>query len=252
MILGQLFSKFTQDFGGDPGCPPYSLCAITVQYQLGSFDQFIDGDRFMPFNTGLYPKGHLGLPVNSMAVLQTCRKLLKAGAKVFYSMYEFRCFQAESFRCKFVKHIGTSNLSRIKTLTLGLPYCLRTMPSKYLSRYVQLLENMPSLQQLVMTTASAGAPRTMTPRCAWIENNRGLRYFAAWMTLRSSRLNFVTWQEVGTLGHNRERGVEGSNEFDSWLASGQLSVVLTRERPPGLTHVNNPKRPLSATTNSNR
>ena len=96
---------------------------------------------------------HLRLPWGTLALLSVCTQIYETGAPVFYSLYTFRTTSAESFRLLFTKHIGASNLRAIRKLVIGLPYGVKTMPSKYIGRYRRMIDyQMPHLHETIIKT----------------------------------------------------------------------------------------------------
>ena len=194
-----------------------------------------EGDRRMPRYSGLMQHWqHLGVPRERLAVLTVSRHFYEHGSAALYGLYHFRTYCSEAFRVLFTKHIGAANTANIKSLTMGLPHALKTMPSKYLGRYLYLLSvGMPKLNQLKVTTKFGRwyYPTTYQPAHPWVECHRGMLWFASWVTLRHEGLKFAVWDERNTVWGNK---IEADKAiwFDNRIV--ELCVTITRYKPKGL------------------
>jgi hypothetical protein len=127
------------------------------KYPLAARDDVIDGDRYMPRYTRLQRNDHMGILRGGLALISLHPTLHEVGFKALYSRYVFQSSSAESFRVLFAKHIGHGNLAQIRTLVFGLPHAVKTMPSKYLGRYLRMLQKgMPELESFTITTSTGG------------------------------------------------------------------------------------------------
>ena len=197
----------------------------------------------MPWYNALasdYP--HLGLPEGTLNLLYVCSQLYEIGPSTFYGMYGFRTVSAESFRLLFTKHIGPSNLKSIRQLAIGLPHGVKTMPSKFIGRYTRMLDvQMPQLQEFTIT-AKFGRwyhPVTLNPFNTWIENHRGMLWFAAWVSRSHPLLKFAVWNEMSTVFRNR---LDDStwDHFDN-RPDVEITLTISATRPKGLQKLSNPR-----------
>ena len=205
----------------------------TPKYDLGISN--FEGDRRMPSYTSRTAHWkHLGLPENSLAILTASRETYAHACPIIYDLYHFQTYSAESFRALFTKEIGAANLRHIKALTMGLPHALKTMPSKYLGRYLRMLVlGMPKLSTLKCTTKFGRWFYALThdPCNTWIESHRGLLWFAAWVTLRHGNLKFAVWDEQNTVSDNKV-DTDRAEFYDHRMV--ELSITMTSTRPEGL------------------
>ena len=202
----------------------------------------IGGDRNMPVYTTLKDRSLFHLPQHTLSTFLLSKEWYIAGSAALYSLYKFQSFSAESFRCLFTKLIGQANLGCIRRLTLGLPYCLVTMPSKYLKTYRYLLRvQMPQLRELVFTTTLdrwrypylKGIPST-----SWQEKHRAMLFAPAWIVPDHPWLKFVVWDEENTV-------VDGKldDERYEWFDQREtvrLTVTMAARRPGGLQYTGSP------------
>lgn len=222
----------------------WAIKVARPRYTLGSYYQMFNRDRFLPFYNELVSSGNLGLSHGTTSALLICRSLHQIAAEAFYQLYPFEIFPAESFRTKFSKLIGPTNLRHIRSLKFGLPHATKTMPSLYLPRYLRLLaEEMPLLEEFTVTTSTGHWPRTITPGDPGIEKSRGLLLFGSYVTLRHPRLKFATWYEDNTFN---------GREFDLNDDSGNMSVVVTAKRPNNLQSFEDPEETLDANSGLTR
>jgi hypothetical protein len=186
-------------------------------------DDCVEDDFRMPYYTALTRDTHLGLPTGTlMNVLRTCEVLYSVGSPTFYGMYHFRAIPAEAFRLKFTKHIGPTNLSSIRHLSMGLPHALKTIPTKFLKRYTRMLETqMPRLTHFELTTENCRwfEPVTVSPSHGRIENHRGLLWFSSWVDRSHPVLNCAVWYEEGTVSGNN------IDSDDFWISIRDLRSI---------------------------
>lgn len=198
---------------------------------IGSFE----GDRRMPkYGTRTSYWKHLGLPVQTLAILTVSHKTYAHACPIIYETYHFRTYSAESFRVLFTKEIGPANTRNIKSLTMGLPHALKSMPSKYLGRYLRMLAlGMPKLNILKCTTKFGRWFYSLTRDASstWIESHRGLLWYAAWVTLRHRILKFAVWDEHNTVTDNKI-DTDRAEYYDHRMV--ELSITITFTRPEGL------------------
>ena len=182
------------------------LRVANPRYNLADRTKYVDDDYHMPIYTSLSDEQHLGLPRGTLSILQVCIKLHQISYRAFYGLYQFQSYSAESFRLLFTKHIGPSNLKAIRKFSMGLPYGIKTMPSKYISRYTRMLDTeMPQLAEFRVTSKFGRwfTPKTLQPGDTWVENHRGLLWFAAWITRSHPLLKCAVWDEKNTIHDNK-------------------------------------------------
>ena len=134
----------------------YVVRHATPHYAIGGWHDVSHNDRRMPRYQELYSKGNLGLEIGALSVLQTCHRLSILSRIVLYGEHHFTIYPAESLRVKFARLIGLVNLGLIRCLTIGLPHAIKTMPSKYLPKYLDLLTSMANLRSFTITTGTGG------------------------------------------------------------------------------------------------
>ena len=212
------------------------------RYSLADRGTYAEDDYHMPIYTTLSNERHLGLPAGTLSILRVCTKLNQIGYRVFYGMYQFQSYSAESFRLLFTKHIGPGNLKAIRKLSIGLPHALKTMPSKYIGRYTRMLDTqMPRLAQFRITSKFGRwfRAKTLLPGSTWVENHRGLLWTAAWVTRSHPGLRFAVWDEKNTVYQNKiddERA-----EYYDQRPLVELAVTIYSTKPNNLQSFENPK-----------
>ena len=250
-VLKLIFKHAFSSYVGDPDSydeqsgkvMAWKLSVASPRYTLGDRSKNLEDDYRMPWYDSLtrgYP--HLGLPHNTLALLRVCNKLYEIGAPVFYGLYTFQTTSAESFRLLFTKHIGPTNLGAIRKLVIGLPHGVKTMPSKYIGRYTRMLDcQMPQLQEFKITTKFGRwySPVTLDPTNTWIENHRGMLWFAAWVTRSHPLLKCAAWDEKNTVYANTlddERWAQFDNR-----PPVELSITLYSVKPENVHVMKKPQ-----------
>ena len=137
--------------------------------------------------------------------------------------------------------IGFGNARHIKSLTMGLPHPVKTMPTKYIKRYTYMFEqHMPGLSTLKITTKFGRwfVPVMIHPYNIWIETNAGLLWFAAWITRSNDRLRYALWDEKNSVSGNRLDDARLPDWDERPLV--ELSVTLTKKKPEGIQVTRDP------------
>jgi hypothetical protein len=132
-ILRNIYKYILLEYDAPQTLVTPQLKVANPHYLLASHGSNVNGDYHMPYYTNLASDHqHLGLARGTLSLLRTCSQIYQEAAPLLYSSYQFCSSSAESFRALFTKDIGVSNTKAIRKLCLGLPHCLKTMPSKYL------------------------------------------------------------------------------------------------------------------------
>jgi hypothetical protein len=111
----------------------------------------IDGNKRTPFFTHL-EKGNLSLARGTLSVFQVNKRIQGICARMFYGMYTFQSFSAESFRTRYTANIGQINTSHIRKLRMDLPFPVKTQPSRKIGKNVRLLGLMSHAKHVEVTT----------------------------------------------------------------------------------------------------
>jgi hypothetical protein len=218
------------------------LKTATPRYYIDR-SRAINYEQRTPFYTTIKEKGNLSLTKNTTAILRLSKRFHKICAPVLYETYEFASFAAESFRIKFLPLIGKENAASIRRLRIGLPFGIKTEPSKNIGRYVRMLErDLPRLHLLQVTTVFGRWqwPVTHSPNNTWIESNRGLIWFASWLTRDHSSLKYAVWSEENTVNNNV---LDDHYPLDGgWddRKDVRLTVTFSEDRPVGLKIMEHP------------
>ena len=216
------------------------LKTATPRYYIDR-SRAINYEQRTPFYTTIKEKGNLSLTKHTTAILRLSKRFHKICAPVLYETYQFASFAAESFRVKFLTLIGTENAASIRRLRIGLPFGIKTEPSKNIGKYVRMLErDLPRLHLLQVTTVFGRWqwPVTHSPSNTWIECNRGLIWFASWLTRDLSSLRYALWSEENTVNNN----VLDDHLDEGWddREDVRLTVTLSTDRPVGLRIMERP------------
>ena len=199
--------------------------------------------------------GRFWLPLKSLDIFLVSKLWYLHACSEVYRSLKFRFGLAESFRVRFTEWIGPSNLGAIRRLTLEVPYCLITMPSRYLAKYLRLLcVQMPRLKEFVFTTTIRRNDQAYTQDGqidTWTEKHRALLHASAWVMARHENLKSAIWDEEGTVVNGRLDDAKTALRQD-WRPVVKLSVSMyakpqnflqVMETPEAIREFNNSRAP---------
>ena len=199
----------------------------------------------MPFHQAKFREGsRFWVPLMTLNVFLVNRQWYGRACSAVYRMTKFQFQSAESFRVLFTDWIGPSNLGNIRRLALDLPYCLITMPSRYLAKYLRLLcIEMAALKELVLKTTIRRNHESYTDDRqidTWTERHRGLLHTAAWVMGRNMSLKSAVWDEEGTVVNGILDDAKSIHRRDR-RPIVQLSISMYAKQPESLKVVETPE-----------